>query len=276
MDGGTILFLALSFLFLIVVIGMNIVNVNYKPLYEEGFADSSSNIEGQVKGVLEPMNIKGICDLYGNIREFMKESEIATNRVSEKEASSRVEASLAIKIPGGALPCPLLNYPKGGSGSLEWLNFLQSIPTDFGARVVFMALYAKKELNRREINIKASFNGNPVKTDAEFDKEDMEPFTGLCPPTVADTRRAEQLNKENSDCKLPEDMSEDDIQSAVKELLDTIVKTRSSILTKRGVDPKIDLTSVLASAEASMKYIVKMKGKAKEGTLATELNLPSS
>jgi hypothetical protein len=137
-----------------------------------------------------------------------------------------------------------------------------------------MALYAKKELNRREINIKASLNGKPVKTDADFDKEDAEPFTGLCPPTVADTRRAEKLNKENADCKLPDDMSEDDIRAAIKELLDTIVSTRKRLLTAKGIDPNIDLTPVLASAEASMKYIVKTKEKANDGSLINDISLP--
>jgi hypothetical protein len=255
----------------------------YTPSIKEGF--KSSSIETRIRSTLDSMTNDGLCDLYSGIRDFMKKTEMANPSISDTEAAKRVEATLAIKIPGGALPCPLLKYPIAGSKDLDWLNYLQSIPLDFGARVVFMALYAKKELSRREVNIKASLAGQPTKTDADFDKDDAiakmagisdEPFTGLCPPTVADTRRQEKANKKYDSCLLPEDMTPKELEAEVSALLDAIVSTKKSLLSEKGIKPDIDIRPIINKAKTSHAYIAETKKKAENGSLINDVTIPGN
>ena len=134
----------------------------------EGFANgpkakvtkpTKSEIEIQIRKILDAMDSKGLCPLYKTIRTNMAKNEKAGQDISDQEVNKRVEAALALKIPGGALPCPLLTYPKAGSSDLEWLDFLQQVPSDFGARVVLMAIYAQGFLADKEQILKDALSG---------------------------------------------------------------------------------------------------------------------
>ena len=131
--------------------------------YEEGFSTTAtviSDIERQVRKVLDDLTVEEICPLYDTIRKNMKKNEMSgPTPATEAEANRKVEANLALKIPGGALPCPLLAYPRAGSTDLDWLDFVQKIPVDYGARIVFMAIFAQEYLGSTEKLMKDALDG---------------------------------------------------------------------------------------------------------------------
>ena len=186
-EGVSLLLMALATIFFILLIGMNIVN-SFQEKKKEGFVNPvQSDIEVQIRTVLDNMNSDDLCPLYKTIRENMAKNEKAGKDISNQEANKRVEAELAIKISGGALPCPLLVYPRAGSTDLDWLDFLQKVPSDFGARVVLMAVYAQGFLADKEKILKDALSGNgtPPVSDG----------FSVCSPDVADSRRAEKKSE---------------------------------------------------------------------------------
>jgi len=282
MDGGTFFFVALSAIFLFLVIGLNLVNTGSPPVKQskEGF---TSGIPAQIKAVLDPMNApsSSLCPIYGNIRQMLTQNEVAINHVSEKEAASRVEKTLAMKIPGGAMQCPFFTYPPDTATDDDWIDFLTRIPSDFGARVVFMAMYAKKELNRRAANVRAGLKGGKVTSDAEFNKMDedsgnslYEDFTVL-PPTLKRVENWADAEEEEDKKLTPEQKLQKKRQKKVNELLDKLQTTRTKTLQAKGVSPSIDINPIIAAAKQSNDYIVSMKAKAEDGSIVNEVNLPS-
>ena len=239
--------------------GMNCINsFSVSPVSKaEGFADKSS-IEIQVRAVLDPMDSKELCPLYTTIRSNMAKNEKAGQDISQQEVDKRVEAALALKISGGALPCPLLNYPKAGSSDLEWLDFLQELPSDFGARVVLMAIYAQGFLADKEKILRDALSGNgtPPVSDG---------FT-VCSPDLADSRRSEK-NKKAQACTLPEDLSPEQIQEAITKLLKDLVANKTTILKSKQIDPLIDIKPLLTQAQVSAMYISQKSEQAQGGTL---------
>jgi len=227
-----------------------------------------------------------LCPLFQKVRENIRRNEATGQKLSDQELTSRVEKTLALGIPGGALPCPLFTYPRAGSSDLEWLDFLQKIPSDFGARVVFMALYARNQLVKTQItldsNLKRMKNkdikllvsqatGEPPEplTEEEI-AQDKQGFEPLCPPDVADTRRAERANKVKGACALPEDLSPQQIQEAVTELLKTLVATKDTTLKAKGVDPTIDIRPLIEQANKAAAALDVRKQQVEAGTLRLE------
>jgi hypothetical protein len=262
MDGVTIIIGALTFIFIAVVLGMNFVN-SIDSSYIETFEDTPSTVEPQIRVILDKLTNKDICKIYDKIRSNMMKNETAgPTGVSSTEAAKRVEANLAIKIPGGALKCPLFNYPKAGSTNLEWLSFLQTIPSDFGARIVFMAIFAKDYLNEVETTLKAALSGNGVVPKVEG--------FAVCTPDVAATRRAEKVAKSEGVCKLPEEMSQKEIEDSVTELLQKLVSQKNTILKSKDIDPDIDIEPLINEANKSLLYIDKKSQQAQDGTLAMD------
>jgi len=262
MDGGSIIIGVLTFVFIVVVFGMNFVN-STDTLYVEKFEDTPSTVEPQIRAVLDKLTNKDICAVYDKIRSNMAKNETSGPAgVSSTEAAKRVEANLAIKIPGGALKCPLFKYPKSGSTDLEWLSFLLTIPSDFGARIVFMAIFAKEYLGEVETTLKAALSGN-----GEVPK--VEGFA-VCTPDIAATRRAEKAAKTQGICTLPEEMSKKEIEDAITELLKKLVSEKNTILKSKQIDPLININPLIASANKSLLYIDKKAQQAQDGTLAMD------
>jgi hypothetical protein len=269
MNGLVILLGVLSFIYILILMGMNIVNSVQK---KEAFTDGSekpskatkptkvtkSPIEIQIRKILDSMNSEGLCPLYKTIRTNMAKNEKAGQDVSDQEVNKRVEAALALKIPGGALPCPLLNYPKPGSTDLEWLDFLQQVPSDFGARVVLMAIYAQGFLADKEQLLKDALSGNGTPPISDG-------FT-VCSPDVATSRRAEKKGKEER-CTLPEDLRPEDIQEAVTTLLKTLVAKKNTILKEKKIDPTINVEELIKKANASAAYVSQKSEQAESGSL---------
>jgi len=264
MNGLVILLAVLSFIFILILMGMNMVNSQKSC---EGFSGSDktkakpttkSPIEIQIRKILDSMNSQGLCPLYKTIRTNMAKNEKAGQDISDQEVNKRVEAALALKIPGGALPCPLLTYPKAGSTDLEWLDFLQQVPSDFGARVVLMAIYAQGFLADKEQILKDALSGNGTPPISDG-------FT-VCSPDVATSRRSEKKGKEER-CTLPEDLSTEDIQEAVTTLLKKLVAQKNTILKEKKIDPNTNVESLIQKANVSAKYVEKKSEEAQSGSL---------
>ncbi len=264
MNGLVILLAVLSFIFILILMGMNMVNSQKSC---EGFSGSDktkakpttkSPIEIQIRKILDSMNSQGLCPLYKTIRTNMAKNEKAGQDISDQEVNKRVEAALALKIPGGALPCPLLTYPKAGSTDLEWLDFLQQVPSDFGARVVLMAIYAQGFLADKEQILKDALSGNGTPPISDG-------FT-VCSPDVATSRRAENKGKEER-CTLPEDLSTEDIQEAVTTLLKKLVAQKNTILKEKKIDPNTNVEVIIQKANVSAEYLEKKSEEAQSGSL---------
>jgi hypothetical protein len=321
MDGVSVLLAFLT----VTVIGL-ILYLNLRPplaTNTEPFADKTqaeaqaqaqskaSAIQLQIRNVLEPMTAPELCPLFEKLRDNMVKNEKAGQPISDAEATKRTETALALKIPGGALPCPLLQYPSETATDLEWLTWLQGVPTDFGARVVFMAIFLRKKLAATERRLKESLETAKLDTDerkkakqrqkeetmkrlaaaktqpfdpsTEFEEDQQlqvieeEGFASICPPDVATTRRAEKLKAASATdpaapCTLPEDMTPEQIQEAVTVLLKQLVGQRSKILVEKGVDPTIELSSLLQKAKASQDYLELKQQQQEQGTLAFNLS----
>jgi len=260
----TILLIVLSVSFLMILFGMNLVNsLSSGPgsgpgpgpgAGKEGF--EVQEIESQIRAILDPMNSEELCPLFKTIRANMIKNEKAGQDITDAEAAKRVEAELALKISGGALPCPLLTYPKAGSTDLEWLDFLQKVPSDFGARVVLMAVYAQGFLSTNETTLKLALSGNGTPPEG---------FT-ICSPDVADSRRAEVAAK-GTTCTLPEDLTPAQIKEGVTALLKTLVANKTTILKSKKIDPTIDIKPLITQAKASAAYITQKSQQAQDGTL---------
>jgi len=294
MGGSGILLGVLTFAFLFIIFGMNYISL-VRSIRKEGFASAeakaeakakgegevkaTSAIENQVRLVMDGLAVPEICPLYTTIRKNAVQNYTAgPNALSIADANKKVEANLAIKIPGGALPCPLFTYPKAGSTDLDWLAFVQGIPSDFGARVVFMAIYAKDYLGTTEQSLKDALSGKGTVPKVD----PAEGFT-VCTPDVADTRRAEKANKvkaqaaaQAAQCELPEDMKPEDVQTAILDLLKTLVAEKTSILLAKQIDPNLDILPLIKDATASAKYINEKSQQAQDGSLVMDAPIKAS
>ncbi len=295
MDGIGLLLLVLTGLVIFTVFGLNFYSF-YSPgqVKEEGFetsvvdqstegveaADAGAgapepkfaSISTQIRAVLEPMIVPELCPLFTQIRETAKKNELAgPNPPTAQEAQKRVEADLAIKIPGGALPCPLVSWPKDSASDLEWLDWLQKIPKDFGARVVLMAIYAKEFLGKQEDNLKSALSGQAT--------GQKEGYADICTPDVIATRRAEAAKRQSESaaaaCILPEDMNPKQIQESVTKLLKELVATKTKVLRDKGIDPTIDVAPLIAEANKSGSYLKQQGAAAEQGTLSMDSPVPS-
>ncbi len=224
----------------------------------EGFENpkeqpSNTALQTKIRTVLDPMvtpYAADICSLFTTIRETAMRNEKAGQQISDAEAERRVEAQLAQKIPGGALPCPLLTYPKPGSGDIEWLAFLQKVPPDFGARVVLMAVYAKETLEKYKSDVSSSFK---------------ESFVDICTPTLAESKRKE---KAKQDCTLPEDAKPDEIETQVNSLLQKLVEQKQKILKEKGISLETDIGLLVTQANQSQKFLQEQQTKIESGNVS--------
>lgn len=268
--------IAFGLLMIIGVVTILILNFSQKPAppadINEGFESGPTPVEERIRNVLRYYDIPQVCSLFETIRNNMLKNEMAGKQISVEEAQARVEKDLALKIPGGALPCPLIVYPKSGSGDLEWLAFLQKFPSDFGARLIFMIIYADETLANQRKVLDDALSGKKsegfAKGPAEgFAKGPAEGFSVICPPDLATTRRAEKDRKALENCILPEDMTQEQIISQVDTLLLRIVATRNKELKAKGIPFNKDFTESLKRAIINAAYLKQKAAEAESGDL---------
>ena len=272
-------------------------------------AGAPSPIQTQIRAILDPFTAspglgEDLCNIFTLVRKRIylntqaEANSIAGNTsatggaISDAELTKQVEKTLAIGIPGGALPCPLLTYPIPGSTDADWLDFLSKLPPDFIGRIILMAIYAKNTLGSQERTLKSTLAGVADQMNALSMPQNSESFTDICPPNVAETRRLSKLNAAaTTSCLLPDEMSPAEIQASVTKLLQTLVANQNttiqnidtlnkqSVLKQLTTDPKktpdtsmltplpFDLKATIAAALVSMKYLQEKEAAAKAGTL---------
>ena len=277
MDGLSVLLGILTAIFLIVIFGINFWN-NQSSTVSESFVDAGSLalpiqkpvsfFSSQIRAVLDPLALytnpdgtpstdgNDLCTLFATVRTSMTPPEAVS--LSPSEISKKVEAQLVIDIPGGPLPCPLLQYPKDTATDIEWLTWLQDIPTDFGARVIFMAAYADTTLTGVANKMKDALAGN-----IEL-PEIREFFANICTPTLADP-------KKQAGCIPPDTLTGPQIQIAVNEILAQLVSEKDRIITSKLItDPlmtTINPHNHIINAKAAAEYLDTQKKAAETGTI---------
>ena len=282
MDGLSFLFGILTLLFLVAILGMNLANTSR---VEEPFVDSGSvaksEIASEIRETLDQLafytspDASGsgsnptsasdgakLCMIISLIRMSMAENEGVGQNLSNAEISKRVEATLSTAIPGGILPCPLLQYPSDSATDLEWLTWLQTVPTDFGARVVLMAAYADVTITSVANKMKEALSGD-IKIPS------LDGFVDVCTPTLSEKKRSEL---EEKNCSLPELLTPAQIKEAVTKLLKKLVSEKERILTKvRKENPltlgPIDVHTHIQNAIVAANYLNKQKQSLEAGTL---------
>ena len=271
MDGLLLLFAVLSVLFLGLVFTMNYLNVTTEPFASASAsagqataaATEPSVLEPKIRAVLDPMMASGtdLCALYAMLRETgIKNAKAGPSgsQLSDAEAARQVEADFALHIEGGALPCPLLTYPRTGATDLDWLAFVQGIPKDFGARIVFMALYARDTLKEQLSKLKTSLG---------------EGFQSICTPGLAESKRSAATA---NSCTLPEDLTPAQMEEAATEILKSLVAKKTSTLTAKKIDPTLDIGPIIKEASGYAAQLKKYTQQAQDGTLKTDLVVGSS
>lgn len=290
MDGLSVLFGVLTVLFLVVVVSMNILGTQKAPsiksieLDQDGFANPSEPSLGtKIKKVLDPLALytdpegkpipegKDLCVLFNQVRQSIAQGNAGS---SDADTMKKVEAQLSIDIPGGALPCPLLQYPAETASDLEWLTWLQSVPVDFGARVVFMASYADTKLTGVAQSMKDALSGNVDLPELPRDgfiggaAQNVSGFADLCTPMLAEKKRIDQAA---ATCRDPKSLSPQEIEVEAMKVLQAIVAEKEKVLTNiplkdRTVVIKDPIKSI-RSAKVAAAYLNTQKQKAEAGTL---------
>jgi hypothetical protein len=274
MDGLSFLFGILTLLFLVAILGMNLANTSR---VEEPFVDSGSmaksEIAIEIRENLDKLAFytspdgsgsdgSRLCMVMSLIRMSMAENEAVGQNLSNAEISKRVETTLSTAIPGGVLPCPLLQYPSDSATDLEWLTWLQTVPTDFGARVVLMAVYADVTITSVANKMKDALSGN-------INIPSLQGFVDVCTPTMSEKKRSEL---EEKDCSLPESLTPAQIKEAVTKLLKKLVSEKERILAKTAKENPltlgpIDVHTHIQNAIVAANYLNKQKQSLEAGTL---------
>lgn len=206
MDTLYLLIATLSFAFFFAVIAMNTSDLFYssRPL-KEGF-------EAQITTTAE------------KIRKFM--DTLALNTTPDGSPTGEGAELCAIykdmdpnttakNIPGGALPCPLVQYPSAGASDTEWLAWFQNIPPDFGARVVFMVLFADNTITPQKDAI------NNILTQGFED-------TPVCTPELLALKK--QIDSAGK-CVMPDNMTEQQVTVSVDTIIRQLEDTKKKLLT---------------------------------------------
>ena len=278
----------------------------------EGFAEEAtgtSEVEILIRKALDPYLKPEFCDAYTEIRSVVAQSIQGDSKPPTDDTLKKVDAYLAKELTVPVLQCPVFTYPTAKS-ELEWLVFLNGLPTTIGASFMVMVVYAQGELEFRANNVRFALEREPIIEDSLKEKaeqfriskkitissvaedslkekaekfrilkklmnpslakaEGFENIIGICPVTVQDTRRME---KKNAGCIMPEDMSHEEIVQSVVNILKKMESDKESILASKFISPDIDVSAFLKSATENSIYLKKMKAKALDGTLATEMS----
>ena len=259
----------------------------------EGFADISiseplpSEVETTIRKALDPYLNKDLCDVYTDIRASISQTIQGDQNPSTPETIKKIDARLTTLLTLPPLPCPAFTYPEAKS-EVEWITFLNEIPVDIGARFLLMVAYAQRELHYRAQTMKAITAGKTVDPNGSSDTaevariadrvliqsldsaqatEGFESIVGICPMSVADTRRAEHAPA----CMLPEDLSHEEIVQSMKNILAKITDTTKKVLAPKFISPDLDVKAFLKDAKENRDYLNRIKAKALDGSLVADL-----
>ena len=244
MDKLYLLFAGITLVFVLSVLAMNMSGFYYTNKQElSGFQNLiMSDNEKKIRACMDSLALyttpggspteegKHLCEIFKGVRAAMMEKEERDDVKDKTIASKNVENKLANKIPGGALPCPLFTYPVGGSDDKAWLAWFQKIPVDFGARIVFMVIYADENITPQK------------QASQDAIKDNLAGFEDICTPELIEMKTRNQ--KANS-CVMPSDIKPEQVNKTVDEIIKQLISTRDTIL-KNTISPialKLDPTS---------------------------------
>ena len=173
----------------------------------------------------------------------------ATTNLTNQEVAKQVEETIANGVPGGSLPCPLLNYPQPGANDTQWLSFLYNIPDDFGARVVLMAMYADSKVGGYSAELDTAMNKKTTDM-PQLSSSPSEAFMDICSTDLAIKKR-ENLREQS--CTLPETITPEQFKQAITNKLNTLSRTKDSVLTQNNVNPLTPINPLIVSVKARMQ-----------------------
>lgn len=216
-----------------------------------------------------------LCGIFDNLRKGMAMSERAKqipidailapgtkpeskSQLSDAEIVRRVEANMAYEIPGGPLNCPLIQYPSTAQSDADWVKWLQGLPRDFGARVIFMAVYADEKLASMYSNVHNTIN-TPADVTESF-------ITTTTPQLIAVT----QTNSQASSNTDPASMSPAELSDTVKLILDDMVAVKNSRITNaynpRGSGALVNAHQHIVRAKETIEKLKKLGDSVADGT----------
>jgi hypothetical protein len=241
MDKLYLLFAGITLVFLVSVLAMNISDLYYMRKYEiSGFADvSMSANEKNIRACMDSLALyvkpdgtpaeegKHLCEVFKGVRDAMMEKEDNDGVKDKTVASGNVEKKLAESIPGGALPCPLFTYPVAGSNDTVWLSWFQNIPTDFGARVVFMVIHADANITpQKEVAANVTSPDKIAEIEKNTEKK-AEGFEDICTAELIDMKT--RMKKAIS-CVMPSNITPEQIKKTIDEIIIQLKSNRDKIL----------------------------------------------
>ena len=252
----------------------------------EGFV-GKSEIEETIRAALDPYLNPDLCSVYVELRKVIAQGIQGNEQPPTEDTLKKVDSYLTKELTIAPLPCPAFTYPTA-KAELEWLVFLNELPTDIGARFVLMSLYAQRELKFRAENLKLALARSLPIPDSEkdvaektriskkillsaFPTEGFTSIVGICPVSVQDTRRMEA---KTAGCRMPDDMTHEEIVESVDNILRKMSADKKSILALKYISPDIDIGPFIADAKVSSDYLKKMKAKALDGSLVYEMGSP--
>lgn len=272
MDKLYLLFGVLTLVFLLTVFGMNIAASFYtiaEPFADSGSSANPSLIETKIRNCMDRLALyitpdgtpategKKLCDFFVNLRGGMEQNEVKTYpSLAPSEISKRVDAALKVAIPGGPLPCPLLQYPAAGSTDVEWVTWLQDIPVDFGARVVFMIVYADEKITPTEKTLREA-------------AVEIQGFVDICTPDI--TAMKEKSGKANS-CVMPKDITPAQLTTTADTIISQLKASAAVTISKQLslTDPNkiyMDMKMRVARTQKAIDYINSQKEMADKSGL---------
>ena len=206
MDKLYLLIAILSFAFFFAVIGMNTYDLfySYLPL-KEGFEAQVTSTAEKIRKCMDALALNTTPD-------GSPTGEGAELCAIYKDMDPTTTAK---NIPGGALPCPLVQYPSAGASDTEWLAWFQNIPPDFGARVVFMVLFADNTITPQKDAIEKMLTQG-------FEN------TAVCTPELLGLKK--QIDSA-SKCVMPDNMTSEQVSVSVDTIIQQLEETKKKLLT---------------------------------------------
>lgn len=210
-----------------------------------------------VKTILGPYMDPRVCSIFLELRLKIIPTNSKTGSPTDSEAIEKTDKQLQLEIPGGPAPCPFPKLPADSADPKVWLEYVNALPRDILARILFTAEYCLRTLQQKQAEISSATAGS------------TQGFQPLCPPSLADTRRAEKAASSKTltaaTCVNPEELTPEQIGNQIQILLQDI-QGKSTQAYKKPLNPK-SLPAILNECEAIKQKLDGVKNQAQSGTL---------
>lgn len=225
----------------------------------EGDVPVGSSAGPMVRTVLQPYMDPRLCTIFTKMRTTLILANSTTASPTDPEAIEKTDAQLAMEIPGGPAACVLQKLPPDSADDTILLEYVNALPRDLLARIVFTAQYMNRNLQQKEKDIAAATSGKQASTEG---------FQPLCAPSVADTRRAElkkrdagaSPNKDSAKCVNPEELTPEQLRNQIQIVLQEIQSTSNAAYAKASTTTPLTPTLLAPLLEDSERILQKLDG----------------